>query len=70
MRRLARWSAPRPAGGITTPYVNTIPVAEQPEYPGDRVIERRSSDEGCETRQVKRTDPDGNTETRTSSNCN
>jgi hypothetical protein len=36
----------------------------------DRVIERRSADEGCETRQVKRTDPDGNTETRTSSNCN
>ena len=34
-------AAPRPAGGITTPYVNTIPVAEQPEYPGDRVIERR-----------------------------
>ena len=34
-------AAPRPAGGVTTPYVNTIPVAEQPEYPGDRVIERR-----------------------------
>ncbi|MHC4235198.1 MAG: pyruvate dehydrogenase (acetyl-transferring), homodimeric type, partial [Planctomycetota bacterium] len=24
-----------------TPYVNTIPVAEQPPYPGDRAIERR-----------------------------
>ena len=34
-------AAPRPAGGVTTPYVNTIPVAEQPEYPGDRQIERR-----------------------------
>ncbi len=34
-------SAPRPAGGVTTSYINTIPVAEQPEYPGDRVIERR-----------------------------
>ena len=35
----------------------------------ERVIERRSSDEGCATRTVKRTDPDGNTETRTTSNC-
>ncbi len=25
----------------TTPYVNTIPVEQQPEYPGDREIERR-----------------------------
>ncbi len=25
----------------TTPYVNTIPVEEQPPYPGDRKIERR-----------------------------
>ena len=24
-----------------TPYINTIPVAEQPPFPGDRVIERR-----------------------------
>ncbi len=29
------------AGVSTTPYVNTIPVADQPEYPGDREIERR-----------------------------
>jgi hypothetical protein len=36
----------------------------------DRVIERRSSDEGCETRSVKRTDTDGTSETRTTSNCN
>jgi pyruvate dehydrogenase E1 component len=34
-------SAPRPVGGVTTSYINTIPVEEQPEYPGDRVIERR-----------------------------
>jgi pyruvate dehydrogenase E1 component len=34
-------SAPRPAGGVTTVYANTIPVEEQPEYPGDRNIERR-----------------------------
>ena len=25
----------------TTPYINTIPVELQPEYPGDREIERR-----------------------------
>ncbi|HLR46214.1 MAG TPA: pyruvate dehydrogenase (acetyl-transferring), homodimeric type, partial [Deinococcales bacterium] len=25
----------------TTPYINTIPVEEQPEYPGDLEIERR-----------------------------
>src|SRR3990172_7116107 len=25
----------------TTPYVNTIPVSEQPEYPGDRDLERK-----------------------------
>ncbi|MDU8924433.1 pyruvate dehydrogenase (acetyl-transferring), homodimeric type [Pasteurellaceae bacterium LIM206] len=26
---------------ITTPYINTIPVSEQPAYPGDKEIERR-----------------------------
>lgn len=26
---------------VSTPYLNTIPVDEQPEYPGDREIERR-----------------------------
>ena len=31
----------RYAGVATTPYVNTIPVDQQPEYPGDREIERR-----------------------------
>ena len=25
----------------STPYINTIPVSQQPPYPGDRVIERR-----------------------------
>ena len=34
-------AAPRPSSGATTPYVNTIPAEQQPEYPGDRVIERR-----------------------------
>ena len=28
-------------GGITTPYINTIPVSEQPAYPGNKAIERR-----------------------------
>ncbi|STY64067.1 Pyruvate dehydrogenase E1 component [Mannheimia haemolytica] len=27
--------------GVTTDYVNTIPVSEQPAYPGDHKIERR-----------------------------
>ncbi len=26
---------------VSTPYVNTIPVAQQPAYPGDRELERR-----------------------------
>jgi pyruvate dehydrogenase E1 component len=26
---------------VTTPYINTIPVHEQPDYPGDRQLERR-----------------------------
>ena len=34
--------AMRPSSnGATTPYVNTIPVEQQPAYPGDRAIERR-----------------------------
>ena len=28
-------------GPVSTPYVNTIPPDEQPEYPGDREVERR-----------------------------
>ena len=28
-------------GGVTTPYVNTIPVEMQPAFPGDRAIERK-----------------------------
>jgi len=31
----------RPASPLGTPYVNTIPVQQQPEYPGDGAIERR-----------------------------
>jgi pyruvate dehydrogenase E1 component len=29
------------ASSATTPYINTIPVDQQPDYPGDREIERR-----------------------------
>ncbi|MBN2578871.1 MAG: pyruvate dehydrogenase (acetyl-transferring), homodimeric type [Pirellulales bacterium] len=31
----------RYVGTSTTPYINTIPVEEEPPYPGDRQIERR-----------------------------
>ena len=31
----------KPASNATTPYGNTIPVDRQPDYPGDREIERR-----------------------------
>jgi len=34
-------AAPRPAAGLTTPYVNTIPAEQQPNYPGDWRVERR-----------------------------
>lgn len=34
-------TTPRPQGGQTTHYLNTIPVEQQPQYPGDRDIERR-----------------------------
>ena len=29
------------AGGITTPYLNTIPTEEQPAFPGNRKLERK-----------------------------
>ena len=43
LEKLARdlRATPRPTGGLTTPYLNTIPVESQPEYPGDRALERR-----------------------------
>ncbi|HUC84948.1 MAG TPA: hypothetical protein VL970_07135, partial [Candidatus Acidoferrales bacterium] len=43
LEKLARElrAAPRPATGLTTPYLNTIPADQQPEYPGDRAVERR-----------------------------
>lgn len=32
--------------------------------------EHRAADDGCETKSVKRTDSDGNSETKTKTNCN
>jgi pyruvate dehydrogenase E1 component len=37
----ARRHGARGTTGLNTAYVNTIPVAEQPPYPGDRELERR-----------------------------
>ena len=34
-------AAPPASGGLTTPYRNTIPLEMQPDYPGDRQVERR-----------------------------
>ena len=34
-------SAGSPPPAFNTPYLNTIPVAQQPDYPGDREIEQR-----------------------------
>jgi pyruvate dehydrogenase E1 component len=34
-------TVPRPSAGMTTPYINTIPPEQQPQYPGNREIERR-----------------------------
>ena len=44
LQQLHQWAlkrqVPIPFAG-NTPYINTIPRAEQPPYPGDRQIERR-----------------------------
>ncbi len=34
-------TTPRPVSAPVTPYMNTIPADQQPDYPGDRDIERR-----------------------------
>jgi pyruvate dehydrogenase E1 component len=39
--RHARSALPPLDADLTTPYVNTIPAAEEPAYPGDEAIERR-----------------------------
>src|SRR5580692_6614254 len=39
--KVAKLGQARIPSGITTPYVNTIPVEDQPDYPGDRVLERK-----------------------------
>ena len=38
--RASRAGAHLPLGG-QTPYVNTIPVSEEPPYPGDEALEKR-----------------------------
>jgi pyruvate dehydrogenase E1 component len=38
---VARLGHARIPSGITTPYLNTIPVEAQPEFPGDRALERK-----------------------------
>ena len=40
MERLRRGGLPVPPS-ISTPYLNTIPADQEPEYPGDRELERR-----------------------------
>jgi pyruvate dehydrogenase E1 component len=37
----AQQSGTGPIASLTTPYVNTIPVEREPEFPGDPVVERR-----------------------------
>jgi pyruvate dehydrogenase E1 component len=39
--KVARYGQSRIPTGITTPYVNTIPIEDQPQFPGDRGLERR-----------------------------
>ena len=44
LTRLRHWACQRGVNGAeaaTTPYINTIPFDQQPEYPGDRDLERR-----------------------------
>ncbi|MEW6250282.1 MAG: pyruvate dehydrogenase (acetyl-transferring), homodimeric type [Planctomycetota bacterium] len=44
LEQLHRWAFKRQVAvpfAATTPYINTIPAAQQPPYPGDRAIERR-----------------------------
>jgi pyruvate dehydrogenase E1 component len=41
LRRHLRRQGVQPQLPLNTPYVNTIPVAQQPEFPGDRQLERR-----------------------------
>jgi hypothetical protein len=47
-----------------------IGTDEPRDAPPPPVVEHRSVDEGgCETRSVNRTDSEGNSETRTKTNC-
>ena len=39
--KVAKLGQSRMPSGITTPYINTIPVEDQPAFPGDRALERK-----------------------------
>jgi pyruvate dehydrogenase E1 component len=41
LKRQAFSQGVRFPAGVTTPYVNTIPVDQQPPFPGDRALERK-----------------------------
>ncbi len=41
VNRRALQKAVHPANPASTPYINTIPTSAQPEYPGDRQLERK-----------------------------
>jgi len=49
--------------------LGTCVVGVDNRPPPDVVIEHRSADEGCQTKSVKRTDSEGNSETKTKTNC-
>jgi hypothetical protein len=57
-------------GPVGTCVVGTDDRSPPRDTPPDRVIEHRSVDEGgCQTKSVNRTDAEGNSETRTKTNC-
>src|SRR5438477_3760738 len=39
--KVAKAGKNRMPGGVTTPYLNTIPTEEQPPFPGERSLERK-----------------------------
>jgi hypothetical protein len=55
-------------GPLGTCVIGTDDGPPPPDAP-PRVIEHRSVDEGCQTKSINRTDSDGNSETKTKTNC-
>ena len=41
VNRRALQKSLHPSNPASTPYINTIPASSQPEYPGDRILERK-----------------------------